>query len=89
MLSLFSSIKSGDLSSAQSAYSDLTSLLSSTSSTSSASSTSSSSSSSTSFSDLLKEVGTALNSGNISSAQSVLDTFMKNIATGTLINTTA
>ncbi len=97
MVSLFSSISSGDLAGAQSAYDNLTSLLlgssSSTSSTSGAtdtsSSTSSSSSTDSSFTSLLQKIGSALSSGDINSAQTALDSFLQSLASGSLVSTTA
>jgi hypothetical protein len=96
VLSLFSAISSGDVTGAQSAYDSLTSLLNSTDSTTSSSSTDSTSSSSTSsnssttsFSRLLAEIGSALSSGNVSSAQSALDSFLTNLSSGSLVSATA
>jgi hypothetical protein len=88
VLSLFSAIRDGDTSTAQSAYDSLTSLLDSSTSSSSSGTSSSSSSSGTSFSSLLAEIGSALSSGNISSAQTALDNFLTNLSSGSLVNTT-
>jgi ribosomal protein S20 len=95
VVSLFSAISSGDLSSAQSAYDDLTSLLlgssstSTDSSSSSTSSTDSSSSSDSSFSSLLQNIGKALSSGDIDSAQNALNSFLQSLSSGSLISTSA
>jgi trimeric autotransporter adhesin len=98
LVSLFSSISSGDLSGAQSAYDQLTSLLfgsstssssSSTSSTDTSTSSSSSTSGENSFAGLLKQIGSALSTGDISSAQSALDSFLQSLSSGSLVSTTA
>jgi hypothetical protein len=99
VLSLFSAISSGDETGAQSAYDSLTSLLSSsdssatdatsTSASSSSTSSSSTSGSSTSFSSLLSEIGSALGTGDVTSAQTALDNFLTNLSSGSLVNATA
>ena len=94
MLNLFSAVGSGNLSDAQSAYDSLTSLLFSSANTSSsattaASSDTSSSSAYTSFLQLLSEIGSALSSSNIGSAQTALGNFLTSISSGSLVNATA
>ncbi|MGA2570700.1 MAG: hypothetical protein ABSF23_09285 [Terracidiphilus sp.] len=42
-----------------------------------------------SFSTLLSEIGSALTSGNISTAQSTLVKFLATLSTGTFVNTMA
>jgi hypothetical protein len=76
---------------AQSAYDSLTNLLDTTdsSTTDSSASTTSSGSSNTSFSSLLAEIGSALSSGNVSSAQTALDSFLTNLSSGSLVSATA
>jgi hypothetical protein len=90
VIGLFSSIRSGDLTGAQSAYGSLTSLLDSANSAliDSASSVSGSSGS-PSVSSLLSRIGSALNSGDMTTAQSSLDGFMTSISSGSLVNATA
>ena len=95
IVSLFSAISSGDLSGAQSAYDSLTSLMQSNAASSTTSSTDTSTSSSSSTSDgaalasLLQQIGTALSSGDISSAQTSLDSFLKSLSTGSLVSASA
>lgn len=90
VLSLFSAINSGDLTRAQTAFDKVTSLLDSASSSSSTSSTSSNSSTSTaSFTSLLKEIGSALNSGNVNTAQTALDNFLASLSAGSLVSASA
>lgn len=99
LLSLFSAVSNGDLSGAQTAYNNLTSLLgtsssSSSSDTSSTASTDSSSSSSSSsstnfFTKMLTEIGTALNNGDVSGAQAILNAFAAGLSSGSLMNTSA
>lgn len=87
---LFNAIKSGDLTAAQTAYQQLLANAPSSSSTgsTSASSTSASSGSSSSSSSanplqqLLDQLGTALQSGDISSAQTALSSFLANAPGG-------
>jgi hypothetical protein len=94
LLNLFSAVGSGNLSDAQSAYDSLTSLLFSSANTSSsattaASSDTSSSSAYTSFLQLLSEIGSALSSSKIGSAQTALGNFLTSISSGSLVNATA
>jgi hypothetical protein len=91
--SLFSSVQSGDLSSAQSAYSSLESLLDGDGSSSSASTSSSTGSSSTGSTNpllqLIQSLGTSLDDGDIQGAQSTLSSFAQNAQSGLTYNTTA
>jgi len=90
VLSLFSAINSGDLTSAQTAYDKVTSLLDTASSSSSTSSASSNNSTSTaSFTSLLKEIGSALGSGNVNTAQTALDNFLASLSAGSLVSASA
>lgn len=97
VVSLFSSISSGDLTGAQKAFNDLTSLLTgdsssssvSTADTTSSSSTGTSSSGETSFASLLNAIGAALNTGDMSSAQTAMSSFLQSLSKGSLVNTTA
>jgi hypothetical protein len=56
---------------------------------SSSTSTTSSGSDNTSFSGLLAQIGSALSSGNVTTAQSALDSFLTNLSSGSLVNTSA
>ncbi len=94
LLNLFSAISSGNLTSAQSAYDSLTGLLNSTDNSSSSSASTSSTgtasnSSPTSFSSVLSQIGSALSSGNVNSAQPALDSFLSDLSSGSLVNATA
>ena len=90
VLSLFSAINSGDLTSAQTAYDKVTSLLDTAGSSSSTSSASSNNSTSTaSFTSLLKEIGSALGSGNVNTAQTALDNFLASLSAGSLVSASA
>jgi hypothetical protein len=84
-MSLFSAIDSGDTSSAQSAYDAVTSLLGPSDDSSSllsdrSSNTASSSLSASSFETLLSSIGTALDSGNVNSAQNAIESFLYSTA---------
>ena len=83
---LFNAISSGDLTAAQTAYQQLLANAPSSSSTSSATSSSTtgatSSSSANPLQQLLDQLGTALQSGDISSAQSALASFQANAPSG-------
>lgn len=94
VLSLFTAIGSGNLAGAQSAYDTVTSLLlsGSSSSPSSAVSTaasSGSSSTSSSFVSLLSQIGSALSTGDIGSAQTAVDSFLQSLSAGSLVGATA
>lgn len=95
VLSLFTAIGSGDLKGAQSAYDSLTSLLlggsgspaSSPASTTTAAA-SGSSSTGASFVSLLSQIGSALSTGDINSAQKAVDGFLQGLTVGSLIGVT-
>jgi len=91
VLNLFGSISSGNVSGAQSAYDALSSLLlsSDSSTTSTSSSATSSSSGNDSFTKLLSQIGSALSTGDISTAQTALDGFLKSLSSGSLVNASA
>jgi hypothetical protein len=38
---------------------------------------------------LLSQIGSALSSGNVNSAQSALDNFLNNLSSGSIVNATA
>jgi len=89
-MSLFSAIGSGNTSDAQSAYAAITSLLSDSDDSSSllsdsSSNTASSGSSTNSFETLLANIGTALDSGNVNSAQSTIEIFLNSSSSEPLI----
>jgi hypothetical protein len=87
VLDLFSAFGSGDVIDAQSTYDSLTSLLHSMDN--SLSSSTSISSCNISFSSLLSQIGSALSSGNISTAQNALDSFLSSLSSGSLVSATA
>jgi len=94
VLQLFSAISSGNTSEAQSAYDSLTSIFgsdssSSSSSTDTSSTSSSTSSSSESFTTLLADIGGALSTNDISSAQTAMDTYLQSLSAGSIVSTQA
>jgi hypothetical protein len=90
VLSLFSAITSGDLQSAQSAYGSLTRLLPSNNSPFTYSASFDTQNASLSdFGNLRSKVESALDSGNISSAEAAMQDFLQEFSTGSIVRTVA
>jgi hypothetical protein len=87
LLSLFSAIHSGDTASAQSAYGTLNNLMQS--SGGNYGNQSGNSAESGSLYSLMAQIGTALNTGNLTRVQSTMDQFMQNLDSGSLVSATA
>jgi hypothetical protein len=90
-LSLIQDVQSGNLQGAQSAYQKLTSLLSQNSDAQSSSSSTQSSSQSSDFQKLINNLGEALSSGNLTTAQQELQTYFQSgsQSNGTFVATSA
>jgi hypothetical protein len=90
LLSLFSAIQSGDATSAQSAYGTLNNLMeSSGGSAGNFGNLFANGAESGSLYSLMTQIGTALNTGNLTRVQSTMDQFMQNLSSGSLVSATA
>ncbi len=90
LLNLFKALSSGDTTSAQSAYGSLNNLLESNDgSVSDFANQYGSCAESGSLYSLMAQIGTALSTGNLTRVQNTMDTFMRNLSSGSLVRATA
>jgi hypothetical protein len=90
LLTLFSAIHSGDTAGAQSAYGSLKDTLESTNeSNANFANQYGSSTESGSLYSLMAQIGAALDTGNLNRVQNTMDTFMRNLSSGSLVSATA
>lgn len=91
VLNLFSAINSGDVSGAQSAYDSLASQIDAIDSPSSLGFSSNYESLGNDYSskDILPQIGSALDSNDVTSAQTAFGSFLQTLSTGSLVSTTA
>ncbi len=90
LLSLFSAIQSGDATSAQTAYGTLSqSMESSGGSGANVGNLFGNSAESGSLYSLMAQIGTALDTGNLTRVQTTMDKFMQNLSSGSLVSATA
>ena len=90
LLNLYKALDSGDTTSAQSAYGSLNNLLETNGgSGSDFANQYGSSTESGSLYSLMAQIGAALSTGNLPRVQSTMDTYMRNLSSGSLVSTTA
>jgi hypothetical protein len=88
LLNLYKALDSGDATSAQSAYGSLNNLLESNGGSDFANQYGNGAESGSLYS-LMAQIGAALSTGNLSRVQSTMDTYMRNLSSGSLVSTTA
>jgi len=89
LLNLYKALDSGDATSAQSAYGSLNNLLESNGGGGDFANQYGNGAESGSLYSLMAQIGAALSTGNLSRVQSTMDTYMRNLSSGSLVSTTA